>query len=164
MDDRQAESLSLDAAPDAPHRPSERVAELALLLATVFWGCGFTWAKSAGEAVQRQANLPPGAALGPVFILAGRFLLGGLLLFLLIPATRRGWTLRGAVRTLGVGLLLAVGLIVQHLGLDRTSEAVSAFLTSLSVLFVPLILTVALRRPPASSSSPASPAASPASP
>jgi drug/metabolite transporter (DMT)-like permease len=48
-----------------------------------------------------------------------------------------------------VGVLLAIGLVVQHLGLDRTSEAVSAFLTSLTILFVPLILTVALRKPPA---------------
>lgn len=151
MDDTRTDSLPLGTEPAAPpaHVPSERVAEFALLLATVFWGCGFTWAKSAGEAVQRQAGLPPGAALGPVFILAGRFLLGGLLLFLLVPAARRGWTPRGLARILGVGLLLSTGLIVQHLGLDRTSEAVSAFLTSLSVLFVPLILTVALRRPPA---------------
>lgn len=34
-------------------------------------------------------------------------------------------------------------------GLDRTSEAVSAFLTSLAVVFVPLIMLSILRRPPA---------------
>jgi drug/metabolite transporter (DMT)-like permease len=39
--------------------------------------------------------------------------------------------------------------VVQHLGLDLTSEAVSAFLTSLTILFVPLILTLGLRKPPA---------------
>lgn len=129
-------------------RSSERLAELALLLATVFWGCGFTWAKVAGEGVQRQAVLPPGAALGPILILAGRFLLAGLLLFLAVPAARRGWTPRGAARVGGVGLLLSAAIVVQHLGLDRTSEAVSAFLTALSVLFVPLILTLVLLRPP----------------
>src|SRR5439155_2318756 len=62
---------------------------------------------------------------------------------------RAGWTWRG-VRSIGsVGALVAVALVVQHLGLDRTSEAVSAFLTSLTILFVPLILTLALRKPPA---------------
>jgi drug/metabolite transporter (DMT)-like permease len=34
------------------------------------------------------------------------------------------------------------------LGLDRTSEAVSAFLTSLTVVFVPLLMVVVIRRPP----------------
>jgi drug/metabolite transporter (DMT)-like permease len=34
------------------------------------------------------------------------------------------------------------------LGLDRTSEAVNAFLTSLTVIFVPLFMVVIVRRPP----------------
>jgi drug/metabolite transporter (DMT)-like permease len=34
------------------------------------------------------------------------------------------------------------------LGLDRTSEAVNAFLTSLTVVFVPLLMVVCVRRPP----------------
>jgi drug/metabolite transporter (DMT)-like permease len=38
--------------------------------------------------------------------------------------------------------------VTQHLGLDRTSEAVTAFLTSLTILFVPLMMTLVLRRPP----------------
>jgi drug/metabolite transporter (DMT)-like permease len=36
----------------------------------------------------------------------------------------------------------------QVIGLDRTSEAVSAFLTSLTVVVVPITLTVVLRQPP----------------
>ena len=52
-------------------------------------------------------------------------------------------------RSIVLGAMLSCGMIVQHLGLDRTSEAVSAFLTSLTILFVPLILTLALRKPPA---------------
>src|SRR5205823_14404727 len=39
-------------------------------------------------------------------------------------------------------------MVVQHLGLDRTIEAVSAFLTSLTILFVPLLMTFILRKPP----------------
>lgn len=126
-----------------------RRAALGLLAATVLWGCGFTWAKAAGDAVHRHAGLPPGSAFGPILVLGWRFTLAGLALLLLIPRSRRGWTVRGAGRIAGAGLVLAVSLILQHLGLDRTSEAVSAFLTSLTILFVPLVLTVVLRKPPA---------------
>ena len=99
--------------------------------------------------MHRAVGLPDGSAFGPIFILACRFLLGGLLVLLAIPAARRGWTVRGVLRIGLTGVLLAAGLVVQHLGLDRTSEAVSAFLTSLTVLFVPLLLTLVLRKPPA---------------
>jgi drug/metabolite transporter (DMT)-like permease len=142
-------ALPLEYEPAPAPRGGEHRAVVALLVATVFWGCGFTWAKAAGEAVHRAAGLPDGSMFGPVFILAWRFLLGGLLILVAIPAARRGWTWRGAARIGGVGLVLATGLILQHIGLDRTSEAVSAFLTSLTVLFVPIILTVVLRKPPA---------------
>jgi drug/metabolite transporter (DMT)-like permease len=136
-----------DAAPRGA--ANDHRAALALLLATLLWGCGFTWAKSAGEAVHRAVALPDGSFFGPVFILAWRFLLGGVLIILVVPAARRGWTRRGITRIGLTGLLLAAGLVLQHVGLDRTSEAVSAFLTSLTVLFVPIILTLVLRRPPA---------------
>ena len=127
---------------------AQRTASLALLLATVFWGCGFTWAKAGGNAVYRAANLPDGSSFGPVFLLAWRFTVGGIVWLLLFPAARRGWTLPGIMRSIGVGILLALGLILQHIGLDLTSEAVSAFLTSLTILFVPLLLTFAMRKPP----------------
>ena len=145
----EPQPVALDYAPSPAERGGERRAVVALLLATVLWGCGFTWAKSAGEAVHRAAGLPDGSVFGPVFILAWRFLLGGVVVFLAVPAARRGWTARGALSVAATGLLLAAGLVLQHVGLDRTSEAVSAFLTSLTVLFVPLILTLVLRKPPA---------------
>ncbi|HWE04516.1 MAG TPA: DMT family transporter, partial [Tepidisphaeraceae bacterium] len=125
-----------------------RTASLALLLATVFWGCGFTWAKAGASAVHKAATLPDGSSFGPVFLLAWRFTAGGIIWLLLFPAARRGWTRRGAARSAGVGALLALGLILQHIGLDSTSEAVSAFLTSLTILFVPLLLTFAMKKPP----------------
>lgn len=128
-----------------PHR-----AALALLLATVLWGCGFTWAKAAGEAVHRAVGLPDGSAFGPIFVLAWRFTLAGVGVLAFVPRARRGWSMPGFRRVGSVGIVLALGLIVQHLGLDRTSEAVSAFLTSLTILFVPLLLTLGLRKPPAS--------------
>ena len=58
--------------------------------------------------------------------------------------TRWQTILRGGA----IGALLAVGTVLQHLALDRTSEAAAAFLTSLAVIFVPLILWALLRRRP----------------
>jgi drug/metabolite transporter (DMT)-like permease len=120
-----------------------------LVLATVLWGAGFTWAKAAGESVHRAMALPDGSMFGPVFVLGWRFLVAGLAVLIVIPAARRGWTWAGVRRSLGVGTTLSAGLIVQHLGLDRTSEAVSAFLTSLTILFVPLMAWGLFRKPPA---------------
>jgi drug/metabolite transporter (DMT)-like permease len=126
-----------------------RAAIIALLFSTFFWGCGFTWAKAGGENVNRLAGLAQGAALGPVWLLSVRFLTAGALWLAIFPASRRGWTLRSVGRAATAGSILAVALIVQHLGLDRGSEAVIAFLTSLTILFVPLLMTLVLRKPPA---------------
>jgi drug/metabolite transporter (DMT)-like permease len=121
----------------------------ALLLATLFWGCAFTWAKSAGAAVNFAMGLGPGALLGPIWILGARFTFAGLIWLAIFPDSRRFWTWSVLGRTLVLGGCLATGMIIQHLGLDRTSEAVSAFLTSLTILFVPLIMTLVLKRSPA---------------
>ena len=117
-------------------------------MATVFWGCGFTWAKAAGAAVNAHMNLPPGSPLGPIWLLSIRFALAGALWMAIVPAARRGWTLASVGRSAIAGTFLAAGLVTQHLGLDRTREAITAFLTSLTILFVPLLMTIALRRPP----------------
>jgi drug/metabolite transporter (DMT)-like permease len=138
----------LPAKPRPPAHRQETIAVLALLLATVFWGSGFAWAKQAGQAVQDRAGLGRQAPFGPIFILAWRFGLAAAVWFAVFPAARRGWTLAGVRRSSIVGLLLGAGLIVQHLGLDRTSEAVSAFLTSLTILFVPILMLAVFRKPP----------------
>lgn len=120
----------------------------ALLLASIFWGMGFTWAKAAGESINAHLHLPPGSASGPVRLLAVRFALGTVIWFSVFPKARRGWTVHNLRRSIPLGILLALGAISQHLGLDHTSEAVSAFLTNLTVIFVPLIVAVFLRRWP----------------
>lgn len=137
----------MEAAPGIRDK-ADRPAVIALLFATLFWGCGFTWAKMGGEAVNRHAALPNGAPLGPIWLLSVRFIIAGAVWLAIFPASRRGWTLRSVGRAAAAGTFLASGLIVQHLGLDRASEAVTAFLTSLTILFVPLLMTLVLRRPP----------------
>lgn len=123
------------------------VASLALLVATLFWGFGFTWAKEGGANVNRLSDLAHGNPLGPIWLLSVRFLLAGGLWILIFPGARRGWSWASAARGVSLGVMLAAGLITQHLGLDRSSEAVTAFLTSLTILFVPLIMALALHRP-----------------
>src|SRR5439155_17088462 len=103
---------------------------------------------AAGAAVNHLALLPPGAPLGPIWLLAWRFGIAGVLWMAIFPAARRGWTLKSIAAAATAGAFLASGLVTQHLGLDRSSEAITAFLTSLTILFVPLLMTLALRRPP----------------
>ena len=86
------------------------------------------------------AGLPPGALLGPVLLLSWRFTLAGLLWLVCVPAAWRGWSWRSVGRSMLLGALLWLGQTFQILGLDRTSEAVSAFLTSLTVVFVPSMI------------------------
>lgn len=125
-----------------------QLATPALLLATMAWGCSFTWAKAAGDGINQALGLSAGAALGPLLLLTWRYAMSALLWFVLFPAARRGWTARGGSRVARLGLLLWAGQAAQMLGLGRTSEAVSAFLTSLAIVFVPLIMATVLRRPP----------------
>jgi drug/metabolite transporter (DMT)-like permease len=127
---------------------TERSAALALLAATLFWGFGFTWAKMGGAAVNAAMGLPDGAYVGPLFLLAWRFTVASILWAVLFRDARGGWTMRSALRALVLGSFLGAGLVLQHIGLDRTSEAVAAFLTALTIVFVPLLMTVVVRKPP----------------
>lgn len=117
----------------------------AILLVTVIWGWSFVWIKEALDAAARV--LPAGhERAGVALFLLGRFALGALGLVLVLPGSRRldGGAWRGG----GVlGLLLLVGFVLQMLGLQQITPAVSAFLTSLYVVFTAL-LTVALTRKP----------------
>jgi drug/metabolite transporter (DMT)-like permease len=121
---------------------------MALLAATLAWAGSFTWAKAAGDSINHAAGLPSGAPLGPILLLAWRFTTAGILWLVLFPGARHGWTWRSLRRSVLLGLLLWAGQTVQMLGLDRTSEAVNAFLTSLTVVFVPLLMVLFVRRPP----------------
>lgn len=120
-----------------------------LLVATAAWSVSFSLAKDAGHRLNELASAGDNAFFGPTTLQGLRFLAGAAVWFTLFPAARRGWTLAGTARGLYTGLLLAVGIVLQHLALDRTTPAATAFLTSLSVLWVPLLLSVRRRRLPA---------------
>jgi drug/metabolite transporter (DMT)-like permease len=131
----------------APIQPTG-LPTLALFLATMAWGGSFTWAKAAGDGINQALGLPAGALIGPILLLAWRFTATGVLWLVLFPGARRGWSWPALGRSVLLGVLLWAGQTVQMLGLDRTSEAVNAFLTSLTVVFVPFLMMVVVRRPP----------------
>jgi len=119
-----------------------------LVLASVFWGFGFTWAKDVGDRINAAAGMGSEAMLGPVVGLSVRFLLGGLLWLAIFPSARRGWTLGTLWRGGMLGGFLGAAAVTQHVGLAQSSAATLAFLTSLTVVIVPLMIAVGLRRLP----------------
>lgn len=109
-------------------------AQVAILGAGVLFGSTFVVVKGAI------------ADAGPVPFLAARFLIGGLVL---LPLARRDPAQPGEV-TAGVwcGTSLLVGYVFQTVGLQYTTASISAFITYLLVVIVPVISAVMLRRAP----------------
>ena len=128
---------------------AQRRASLMLVVACALWGASFTWVKHAQAGMAEASGHGPGQTLWvPVLYIGWRFALAALLWALLFPKSLRGWTWRSVRRSLFVGALLALGMILQLLGLDRTSQSTCAFLTSLTIIFTPLSQWLFLRRPP----------------
>lgn len=122
-------------------------ATLALLLVSVIWGFSFLWMKQAVDAME-LATGPGHAVAGSALFLLVRFGLAAILLAAIWPASRRGldsgvW--RGGA---WLGFLLVVGFVLQMVGLGDVTPAVSAFLTSLYVVFLAVITAVIERRLP----------------
>jgi len=103
-------------------------ADLSLLFVTVIWGATFTIVKEAMNSIT------------PFYFLASRFTLAALALALLpqtIAGLRQGWRL-----TLLPGLMLTAGFALQTTGLLYTSASRAGFITGLSVVLVPLIVSL----------------------
>lgn len=82
----------------------------------------------------------------PVPFLAVRFLVGAAAL---APFARRAPRQPGRRRAAALcGLALLVGYVLQTVGLQYTTPSVSAFVTYLLVVIVPVLAAVVLRRPP----------------
>lgn len=106
----------------------------AVVAAAVIFGSTFLVVKEAIDDVD------------PFAFLAARFGIGALVL---APFARRRPASRGVARAgWWCGLALAAGYVLQTLGLRTTSSSVSAFLTYLLVVLVPLLSALVLRRPP----------------
>lgn len=108
-------------------------AHLAIVAAAVLFGSTFVVVKDAVDVV------------GPLPFLAVRFLSGAAAL---TPFARRSGH-PGMVRAgLWCGAAALVGYLLQTLGLQYTSSSVSAFLTYLLIVIVPVLSALLLRRVP----------------
>ena len=112
----------------AQGRIDARRADAVLVSITAFWGVTFVVVKDAV------------ALADPFTFLALRFSLGAVLLTF---AAWRGIRGPALVRDgAGLGVLLFIGFAAQTSGLQFTTPSRSAFLTGLSVLLVPFLLSL----------------------
>jgi len=112
-------------------------AVLALLGVTILWGCTFVWMKQSLNAAERVLGRPGGAAV-VLSYLGVRFALASCVLGVW-PRARRALD-RGAWRGGAIlGAILFAGFLLQMLGLETVSAPVSAFLTSLYVMFAAIL-------------------------
>ncbi|MCU1594891.1 MAG: Threonine/homoserine efflux transporter RhtA [Frankiales bacterium] len=109
---------------------------LALIGVTAIWGSTFVVVKDAVEKM-------------PVTdFLTWRFALASLAMLLIRPRSVARLGRPGRRAGVLLGLALAAGYLLQTLGLERTSPAISGFITGLYVALTPIGAAVLLRRPP----------------
>ena len=118
------------------HKPTEFFADLSLLFVAIVWGSTFIIVKQSVENI-------------PVFsFLFMRFALAGMLLILInapkLKAIGKGVFVDGVM--LGMALFLAYAF--QTFALTVTSASITAFITGLFVVFVPVLSSVFLRKLP----------------
>jgi drug/metabolite transporter (DMT)-like permease len=111
-------------------------ADLALAFVALIWGSTFVVVKNALDTV------------GPLTYVAWRFWLASILLVALFARRLRGIRREEILAGGLIGVWLALGYIFQTVGLKTTTSAKAGFITGLSVVIVPLLATVLLRRPP----------------
>lgn len=114
-----------------PDRPT-----LALLGVTAIWGSTFVVVKDA------VARVPV------TDFLTLRFALAAAAMLALRPRSVAALGAAGRRAGAVIGVALGAGYLLQTLGLQHTSAAVSGFLTGLFVVLTPLGAAVLLRRPP----------------
>ncbi len=107
-----------------------------LLLAAMAWGSGFAIAKRALD------------TLPPCFILMVRFGIGTLILFPFLWKRLRAASRKTWVVGLVVGLFVAVGHIIQLVGMRYTTAGKCAFLSAVYVILVPFLVWAAGGRIP----------------
>jgi len=132
-------------------RSMRRRATIALFLVSIVWGFTFLWMKQAVDAMERVAG-PDRLVAGSGVFLAMRFTISMAILLVFVPSSRRALTSDATNVVWGggawLGVFLVVGFVLQMIGLGDVTPAVSAFLTSLYVLFLAVITAFVERRLP----------------
>lgn len=121
---------------------------VALLLVTFIWGWTFIWMKESINVVKDHLGEGHATTTVGLFIFL-RFGLAALVLPLVMKSARTVSKHPGAWSKGGlIGVAFFGGFFFQLFGLDEVDPAVSAFLTSLYVVFTAILATIIQRRLP----------------
>ena len=116
-----------------------RKATWGLLAVTFAWGATFIWMKQALNALETEINTQ-GRFQVIAILVAARFLVAALVMYFTFSRARSA--LQDSEQWKGgliLGGIMFVGFVTQMIGLEEISPSVSAFLTSLYVVFTALI-------------------------
>jgi len=132
--------------PLAPHQRKRAIG--ALFVVTSVWGATFIWMKQALNELQPEIEAYGSNRVVGVLV-AARFAIAALVMVIFFPKARAA--LRDKEQWKGGALLggvMLVGFVTQMIGLDEINPAVSAFLTSLYVVFTALITILMTKSQP----------------
>jgi len=101
-------------------------AELFLFATTFIWGSTFVVVKSGSENISSS------------LFIALRFGIGSLIFALFLAKKIKTITLQTYKKSLFLGLMLGVGILLQNQGIYHTTASKSAFITGLMVIFTPI--------------------------
>jgi drug/metabolite transporter (DMT)-like permease len=110
-----------------------------LLFVTLIWGGTFVWMKQLLENAPIHLSVWDDKVVVSLFV-AMRFIIAAILLFALLPKSRKAITNKATWKGgLYIAIPMYLGFIIQMFALTNISPAISAFLTSLYVIFTALI-------------------------
>lgn len=110
-----------------------KLAPWALLAVAAMWGISFVWMKD----ILDQQDV--------YSFLTSRFLVAAAAMILLRPKVLKLFTKELVFKGLIVGMALGSGYIFQTLGLDRTTPAITGFITGLYVVVTPVLASFFLK-------------------
>ncbi len=113
-------------------------ADLLLVLVTFFWGSTFVIVQQAIHTIT------------PMAFLAYRFFIAAMLIFLFVLFSHRlkFFTRKALLNGILLGILLFGGYAAQTVGLLYTTPSISAFITGMSVVIVPVLIFLFTRNQP----------------
>lgn len=128
--------------------PTKRQAALGLLVVTIFWGGTFVWMKQIMLSLETHIDHYGKSGVVSV-IVASRFFIALVLLLAVSKKARAGLKSQEDWKGgLLLGGLMLGGFVLQMIGIASVSPAVSAFLTSLYVVFTAIFSTFISDRKP----------------
>lgn len=110
-----------------------KLAPWALLAVAAMWGISFVWMKD----ILDQQDV--------YSFLTSRFIVAAAAMIALRPSVLKRFTKELVMKGLVIGMALGSGYIFQTLGLDRTTPAITGFITGLYVVFTPLLASIFLK-------------------